>query len=92
MRVLPTGPGPRNPEIVWPSFGRSDSAKRGLCEFHPPISKGGMLASGSKGSHSGHLRMHGCLICCFHQHLQHRALVLSGQSVQNTLNVFRTEP
>ena len=91
MRVLPTGPGARNPEIVWPSFGRSDSAKRGLCEFHPPISKGGMLAAGSKGSHSGDLRVHGRLICRFHQHLQHPGLLLGRQSVQNTLNVFRAE-
>ena len=91
MRVLPTGPGPRNPEIVWPSFGRSDSAKRGLCEFHPPISKGGMLEEGPEGGHSGHLRMHGRFICCLHQHLKDDRLVLFVQSVQNTLNVFRAE-
>ena len=89
--MLPTGRGVRNPEIVPKSSGRSDSAKRGLCDLGPPISKGGSLTQGRKRPISGDLRMNGRFVCCLHQHLKDDRLVLFVQSVQNTLNVFRTE-
>ena len=86
----PRAQGPES-GIVRKSSDRSDSAKRSLCDFHPPISKGGSLTPGRKRPISGDLRMHGRSVRRFHEHLQDHRLVLFVESVQNTLNVFRTE-
>ena len=74
--------------IVWPSVGDFGFAKPGLCEFHPPVSKGFVSFGVAEGSHLGHLAMDGSCVSSLHELVQEDLALIHRELVQNALYVL----
>ena len=91
MRVPTTGPGPDLVRIVCNSVGVLAPPKTGLCEFHPPVSKGGYVAGTAEGVHLGQLRVHSSGVCSRHELQKHRFALFFRQLVDHALYVLWTQ-
>ena len=92
MRDLTPNAGSDLVRIVCNSFGVLAPPKTGLCEFHPPVSKGGILARTAKGVHLGDLRMHGRRVSSPHELIQDCLLQFWVHLVDNALYVLWAQP
>ena len=74
--------------IVPKSSGDFASAKPGLCDLGPPVSKGGKVAGTVKDVHSRHLSVYGCGVSSLHELHHERFTLFWRRHVYNALHVL----
>ena len=88
LRDPTPGTGPDLVRIVCNSVGVLAPPKTGLCEFHPPVSKGGKVAGTVKDVHSSHLSVDGCGVSGLHELHHERFALFWRRHIHNALHVL----